>query len=80
MLKFTHKKLGRPAISDLSKAMEMNPNEKDFIAQCYNDRGNTYYDAGQYEKSWQDVQKALELGYKVHPGFIEALKSKGYSK
>jgi tetratricopeptide (TPR) repeat protein len=68
------------AITDLNKAMEMNPNEKDFIAQCYNDRGNVYYGSGQYEKSWQDVQKAIELGYKVHPGFIEALKAKGYSK
>ena len=68
------------AIVDLSKAMEINPNEKDFMAQCYNDLGNVYYDCGQYEKSWQDVQKAIELGYKVHPGFIAALKRKGYFK
>ena len=77
---YLHKGEFDKSISDLSKAMEMSPNEKDFIAQCYNDRGNAYYDAGQYEKSWQDVQKAIELGYKVHPGFIAALKSKGYSK
>ncbi|MEI8348901.1 MAG: tetratricopeptide repeat protein [Candidatus Omnitrophota bacterium] len=77
---YLHKGEFDKAISDLSKAMEMSPNEKDFIAQCYNDRGNAYYDSEQYEKSWQDVQKAIELGYKVHPGFIAALKSKGYSK
>lgn len=77
---YLHKGEFDKSISDFSKAMEMNPNEKDFVAQCYNDRGNAYYDAGQYEKSWQDVQKAIELGYKVHPGFIGALKSKGYSK
>jgi len=77
---YDHKGQFDKALSDLNKAMEIDPNEKDFIAQCYNDRGNIYYDAGQYEKSWQDVQKAMELGYKVHPGFIAALKSKGYSK
>jgi tetratricopeptide (TPR) repeat protein len=67
------------AISDMNKAMEMNPVEKDFIAQCYNDRGVIYFHYGQYEKSWQDVQKALEMDYSVHPDFLEALKSKGYS-
>ena len=77
---YLHKGEFDKAISDLNKAMEMSPNEKDFMAQCYNDRGNAYYDFGQYEKSWQDVQKAIELGYKVHPVFIAALKSKGYSK
>ncbi len=68
------------AISDFSKAMEMETNEKDFIAQCYNDRGNAYYDLGQYEKSWQDVSKALEMGYRVQPGFLAALEGKGYKK
>ena len=68
------------AIADFTKAMELNPNETDFIAQSYNDRGNAYYDKGEYDKSWQDVQKALDMGYNVHPGFLAALKSKGYSK
>jgi stress-induced-phosphoprotein 1 len=66
------------AISDMKKAMEMNPDEKGFIAQCYNDRGVIYFHSGQYEKSWQDVQKALDMGYGVHPDFLEALKRKGY--
>lgn len=68
------------AIADIIKAMEINPNEKDFIAQCYNDRSVIYFHSGQYDKSWQDVQKAQELGYNVHPGFLAALKDKGYSK
>lgn len=68
------------AIIDFTKAMELNPDEIDFIAQSYNDRGNAYYDKGEYNKSWQDVQKALDMGYRVHPGFLAALKSKGYSK
>lgn len=68
------------AISDFNKAMEMNQNEKNFVAQCHNDRGVAYFHSGQYEKSWQDVKKAIELGYQVHPGFLAALKSKGYSQ
>lgn len=68
------------AIADMNEAMRMNPDETDFIAQCFNDRGVIYFHSGQYEKSWEDVKKALEMGYDVHPGFIAALKKKGYSK
>jgi tetratricopeptide (TPR) repeat protein len=68
------------AIMDFSKAIEINPNEKKFIAQCYNDRGIAYFQSGQLEKSWEDVQKALNMGYNVHPGFLAALKNEGYSK
>ena len=68
------------AIIDFTKAIEMNPNEKKFIAQCYNDRGVAYFLSGQYEKSWQDVQKAVSLGYNVNPEFIAALKNEGYSE
>ena len=66
------------ALQDLNKSMEMNPQEKDFIAQGYNDRGITYFHMGEYQKSWEDVQMALKMGYKVHPGFLAALKSKGF--
>ena len=68
------------AILDLSKAMEINPDEKEFMAQCYNDRGAVYFYSGEYQKSWQDVQKAMELGYNVHPDFLTALKEKVYSE
>ena len=77
---YINKKEYGKAISDLSKAMKMNPNEEEFIAQCYNDRGVAYFHSGQYEKSWSDVQIALAMGYRVHPGFLVALKNKGYSK
>lgn len=66
------------ALQDLNKAFELNPQEKDFIAQAYNDRGVTYFHMGEYQKSWADVQKALKMGHKVHPGFLAALKGKGF--
>jgi len=68
------------AISDFNKALAINPDEKSFVAQCHNDRAVAYFHAKQYKESWQDVQKAIELGYQVHPGFLAALKSKGYAQ
>jgi tetratricopeptide (TPR) repeat protein len=66
------------AISDYSKAMEMKPDQKDFVAQCYNDRGVAYFKFGKYQQSADDVRKAIEMGYKVHPGFLAALEEKGF--
>ena len=66
------------AVADLTQALQMNPNEKEFVAQGYNDRAVVYFRSGQYAHSWQDVEKALELGYQVHPGFLAELERKGY--
>lgn len=68
------------AISDFTKAMEMKPDEKDFVAQCYNDRGVAYFKSEQYDKSWQDASKAMDMGYSVNPVFLSALEEKGYKK
>lgn len=66
------------AIADFTKAMEMKPDQKDFVAQCYNDRGVAYFKFGKYQESYNDVMKAMEMGYRVHPGFITALEGKGF--
>jgi len=66
------------AMADLTQALQMNPNEKGFVAQCYNDRAVIYFRSGQYAESWHDVEKARELGYQVHPGFLAELEKKGY--
>jgi tetratricopeptide (TPR) repeat protein len=58
------------AISDYCKAIELNPE----YAIAYNNRGLAYYRKGDYEKAWNDVYKAQNLGYKVHPGFLKALR------
>jgi Flp pilus assembly protein TadD len=34
-------------------------------AQNYNDRAACYAMQGEFEKSWIDLQKAQELGYKI---------------
>lgn len=68
------------AIEDFTRAMELNSASRDLIAQCCNDRAVAYFQSGQYEKSWQDVRKANELGLRTHPGFLAALRNKGFGK
>ncbi len=58
------------AISDHTKALEINPR----FAPAYNNRGLAYKGKGQYDKAWEDVHKAQDLGFKIHPGFLKALR------
>lgn len=67
------------AIADYTKAIEMKPDQKDFVAQCYNDRGVAYFKSGKYQESHNDVMKAIDMGYRVHPGFLAALEEKGFA-
>lgn len=66
------------AIADYTKAMEMKPDQKDFVAQCYNDRGVAYFKFGKYQESYNDVVKAMEMGYRVRSEFVAALEEKGF--
>jgi len=58
------------AIADYNKALDLNPK----IADAYNNRAVAYYYQKDYDKAWKDVHKAQSLGYKVHPGFLKALR------
>jgi len=58
------------AISDYDKAIEINPR----FAKAYNNRGIAYFEKREYEKAWDDVNKAQDLGAQVHPGFLKALR------
>ena len=59
------------AIADFDKAIRINP----AYAKAYNSRALALFYKQEYEKSWDDVRKAQDLGYEVHPGFLEALNS-----
>jgi tetratricopeptide (TPR) repeat protein len=65
-------KKGEPdkAISDLSKVIELDPKYVD----AYSDRAVAFFQKKEYDKSWEDVRKVESLGYKLEPGFLEALK------
>ena len=56
---------------EYNKAIDINPQ----FAEAYNNRAIIYYSLKQFDKAWADVRKAEELGFKVNPGFINALKA-----
>ncbi len=58
------------AISDYTEALEINPGD----AKVYINRGRVYYLKGEYDKSWEDFEKALELGNQVPPEFLYDLR------
>ena len=58
------------AISDFNMALEINPE----YAAAYNSRGHAYVKTGQYDKAWEDVHKAQDLGYKIRIGFLKDLR------
>jgi len=63
---FAHCQIGRydQAISDFSKAIEINPR----FAQAYKNRGWAYIKKRQYDQAISDFNKTIE----IDPGFVEA--------
>ncbi len=57
------------AILYFNKSIEVHPDE----GTAYLYRGFSYYRKGVYEKSWEDMQKARELGFRVPQEFLEGL-------
>jgi tetratricopeptide (TPR) repeat protein len=58
------------AISDYTKALEINPRD----AKAYINRGRSFYLKREYDKSWEDFKKALDLGEKIPPQFLDDLR------
>jgi Flp pilus assembly protein TadD len=59
------------AISDYTNALEINPND----AEAYYNRGIAYYYKKEYDKSWEDVNKAQTLGLKISEEILENLRN-----
>ena len=58
------------AISDFSKAIEINPED----ASIYSNRGNTYLSLKQYDNALADLNKSIE----IDPKFSSAYVNRGY--
>ena len=58
------------AISDFATVLELNPKD----SETYYNRGINYYFKREYGKSWEDVKKAQDLGYKIPPKFLDNLR------
>jgi len=54
------------AILLFNKSLETNPTN----AEAYISRGRGYYSRGEYDKSWEDIKKAQDLGYKIPTEFL----------
>jgi tetratricopeptide (TPR) repeat protein len=54
----------------LSKSIEINPKH----AEAYFGRGKGYYFRGEYDRSWEDIKKAQDLGYKIPAEFLNDLR------
>ena len=59
------------AISDFSKAIEMNPR----LAPAYNNRGAAYLYKGQYDRAISDLSKAIE----INPRLAHAYNNRGWA-
>ena len=58
------------AISLFNKSLDTNPE----YAEAYVSRGKSYYFRGEYDKSWEDIKKAQDLGYKIPAEFLNDLR------
>jgi len=58
------------AILLFNKSLETNPK----YAEAYISRGRGYYFRGEYDKSWEDIKKALDLSYKIPAEFLDDLR------
>ena len=67
-----YKEKGRydQAISNYSGALKINPR----YAHAYFGRGEAYYLKKEYDKSWDDINEAQNLGYQVPAEFLEELR------
>ena len=58
------------AVLLLNKSIEINPK----YAEAYVSRGRGYYFRGEYDKSWEDIRRAQDLGYKIPAEFLDGLR------
>jgi tetratricopeptide (TPR) repeat protein len=67
---YLQKKEFEQAILLLNKSLEINPK----YAEAYISRGRGYYCRKEYDKSWEDIKKAQDLGYKIPAEFLDDLR------
>jgi len=58
------------AILFFNQSLEINPK----YAEVYSSRGRVYYFKGEYEKSWEDIKRAKDLGYEIPAEFLVDLR------
>jgi tetratricopeptide (TPR) repeat protein len=64
-------KLYNQAISNISKGIEIDPKN----GEMYFNRAVTYFENYEFDKAGDDVNKAQNLGWEIHPGFLQDLRN-----
>ncbi len=59
-----------PQKTPFTKAIETNPR----LAAAYYDRANAFYNKGEYDKVWDDIDRARSMGYQVPKKFLKSLR------
>ncbi len=68
---YLHRREFEQAILSLNKSLEINPK----YAEAYISRGRGYYFRGDYDKSWEDIRRAQDLGSKIPAEFLDDLRT-----
>ncbi|MBC8468976.1 MAG: hypothetical protein H8D56_05845 [Planctomycetes bacterium] len=53
-----------------TQAIQTNPR----LAAAYYDRANAFYNKGEFEKAWKDIDRARSMGYQVPKKFLKSLR------
>ncbi len=69
---YNHQVNFNQALLDYNKALQIDPKD----GEAYYGRAYIFYELKEYAKSWENVHKAVAVGYKVNQDFIEKLKKK----
>ena len=59
-----------PQKTTFTRAIETNPR----LAAAYYDRANAFYNKGEYDKVWEDINRARSMGYHVPKKFLNSLR------
>ena len=63
----------------ISEAIQKNPFTRTIqtnprLAAAYYDRANAFYNKGEFEKAWKDIDRARSMGYQVPKKFLKSLR------
>ncbi len=67
---YYRKKMLKEAIESLKTAVTLNPD----LAKAHNNLAVAYHSAGKIDLAWQHLQRAKNMGYRVHPEFFKLVQ------
>jgi hypothetical protein len=56
--------------TSFTKTIQTNPR----LAAAYYDRANAFYNKGEFERAWEDIDRARSMGYHVPKKFLKSLR------